>query len=92
MITACKKEYTPSEGYKIEQAINADAANRVAKIAALGKIAQTTMGNYMLEMCWSADNQFAALQLNQFKQLSYEPVTPVCIFEGKDADTVINAF
>lgn len=90
-IIAIRKEYTPSDGSKIERALTANASDRVSQLAALEKMNQTTLGNYMLEMYQSEDGQFAALQLSQFKQLSYEPVTPVCVFEGKDATVVINA-
>lgn len=90
-IIALRKEYTPSDGSKIEHALNANASERVAQLAALEKMNLTALGNYMLEMYQSEDCQFAALQLSQFKQLSYEPVTPICIFEGNDAATVISA-
>lgn len=92
LITACRKEYTPSDGYKIEQAMNSESSVRVKQMAALGKKPVTTLGNYMLEMYQSADCQFAAVQLYQFKQLSYEPVTPVYTFEGEDARTIVNTF
>lgn len=92
LITAYRKEYTPSDGYKIEQAMNSDPSVRLKQMATLGKMPTTALGNYMLEMYQSADCQFAAVQLYQFKQLSYEPVTPVYTFEGEDASTVANAF
>ena len=35
----------------------------------------TVNGNYLAELCCSRDGAFAAVQLRQFSQLSYEPVT-----------------
>ncbi|MBR4925486.1 MAG: hypothetical protein IKZ61_07015 [Prevotella sp.] len=45
-------------------------------------------GNYMAEACFSRDGAFVAVQLFQFVQLSYEPVTDVIIFEGEEAPAI----
>ena len=42
-------------------------------------------GNYLLEVCLSRDKAFLALQLLQYMQLGYEPVTDVLIYEGEEA-------
>lgn len=42
-------------------------------------------GNFLVEVCYSDDDSFLAIQLFQFSRLSYEPVTDVLIFEEDDA-------
>ena len=91
-VKAQKKEYSPTDGVKLENALNCKSPKeRAAHIAALDAMNEVNLGNYLLEMCYSDDRQFCALQLNQFKQLRYEPVTPVCTFEGEEARTVVEA-
>ncbi len=49
-------------------------------------------GNYMAELLISRDRNFLAIQLLQFINMSYEPVTDVLIYEGDDAHTVAKMF
>ena len=49
-------------------------------------------GNYMVEMCTTDDGTFMALQILQFQQLRYEPVTSVLMFEGEQAQIVKQIF
>lgn len=44
----------------------------------------------MLELCRSRDGSFAAIQLLQFKQMIYEPVTVLFILDGIEAEAVAN--
>lgn len=48
----------------------------------------TVNGNYLAELCCSRDGAFAAVQLRQFSQLSYEPVTDVRCYEGDAAQAM----
>jgi hypothetical protein len=87
-----KKEFSPNDGLKFEHALNCnDPKERAANIAALDSMSEVNLGNYLLEMCFSADHQFCVLQLHQFQQLRYEPVSPVCFFEGDEAQQVIES-
>lgn len=52
----------------------------------------TENGNYMLEICRSKDNAFAALQLFHYEALGYQSVTRVLFFEGQDAQAVLRLF
>lgn len=89
LITGSRREYTAEAGSKIERALKASADKQAAQLAAICKLPTTTLGNYLLEECHSADNEFAALQLYQYSQMRYQPVSDVCIFEGDDAKTVV---
>lgn len=46
------------------------------------------IGNVVLDALVSTDRQFAALQLTQFGDYKYRPVTDVAFFEGDSALTV----
>lgn len=90
-LLAAKKEYTAEDGARIERAMKASADKRAQQLAAIGQLQPATLGNYLLEACRSADGSFAAMQLFQYSQMSYQPVTDVCCFEGDEAKTVANS-
>lgn len=88
-LTALHKEFTPSDGAKIEKALGCnDPQDRASQLTVISQMKPAALGNYMLEACMSADHQFAAVMLYQFKQLSYEPVSSLCVFEGETAEAV----
>lgn len=88
-LSASKTEYAQEAGRKMERALTATPDKCAEQFAAIGKQPTTTLGNYLLEECHSADGNFAALQLYQYSQMSYQPVTKICFFEGSDAQAVI---
>lgn len=88
-LKASKTEYTQEVGSKMTRALSATPDKCAEQFAALGKQPSTTLGNYLLEECHSADGNFAALQLFQYSHMNYQPVTGVCFFEGNDAQAVI---
>ena len=84
-------EYSPETGDKLKRIIESPK-DQLDKAIGLFRPQPTVNGNYMLEKLTSQDGQFVALQLLQFHQLSYEPVTEVLIFEDKDAEVVNKLF
>lgn len=88
-VKAVSLQYSQEEGARLERALCGDRAVRAAAVAKLGRLNEAAIGNYLLEACFSADRQFAALQLFQYQQLQYQPVTEVCVFEGDEASTVV---
>ena len=87
-LTATRREYSPTDGQILEQALNAPSDKALAHLGCLKQLAQAAIGNYMLETVSSADKQFMAMRLYQYQQLAYRPVSPLCIFEGHDAEAV----
>ena len=77
---------------QIERLLHILTSQRDVMLQSLIKFsAQPTVnGNYMLELCRSRDGSFAAIQLLQFKQMIYEPVTALFILDGIEAETVAN--
>ena len=84
-------EYSPETGDKLKRIIESPK-DQLDKAVGLFRPQTTVNGNYMLEKLTSQDGQFVALQLLQFHQLSYEPVTGELVFEGKDAEVVNKLF
>lgn len=86
-LTGTQHKYSPTDGRAIEQALNSPTGDVVANLNRLGHLKQDGIGNYMLEAVSSADKQFMAVRLYQYQKLIYHPVSPLCIFEGHDAET-----
>lgn len=84
-------EYTPDEGARLKHILDTPSAQLAN---AIGSFHPQTVpnGNYMLECCASRDGQFVALQLLQYQQMNYEPVTDMLVFEGDDARTISRLF
>lgn len=90
-VAAKKRELDAEKGGLLEKAINSPAAKRVEALVAFGHVPDTTLGNYLLEVCHSSDSQYLSLRLYRFIQMRYEPVSEICTFDGADAQKVIQA-
>ena len=49
------------------------------------------MGNARLDICVSKDRQFIALQLFNYYDLMFHPITDPKIIEGQDAELIAKA-
>lgn len=88
-LKAFKHEYNPENGKAMEKAINAAEDKRADLLASL-QVSEAAMGNYQLEGVRTDDSQFVALRLYQYQNLRYQPVSPLCVFEGDEAAKVAN--
>lgn len=91
-ITAVKHEFKLEQGSDIEHALNTTKGNPAALLAELGYMEPAAIGNYLLEACYSADRNFVAMQMFQYAQLRYQPVTDVHVFEGEEAKLAAKIF
>lgn len=89
-IIAKRIEYSQEDGGKLERALNGDAESHLHLFSNIGKLKEAHLGNFLLEICYSADHEFVAMRLFRFSQMIYQPATEVCIFEGGDATKVID--
>lgn len=80
-------EFSPADG---EQLLRILASKDMAQAMSGFHPAPTVNGNYMLEVCYSADGTFLALMLLQYRQMVYEPVTDVRFYEGTDAQAILD--
>lgn len=87
-ISSCVYEYSAQEEDKLKHllpltgAALADAARNVKTLKS------HDIGNLRLEVCVSADHQFAAMQLFRYSNIVATPVTSLSVYEQADAATV----
>ena len=91
VINARTIEYTPQDGDRIRRILES-SVNELAKAIGDFRPKEVPNGNYMLEVVRSRDGQFAALLLQQFTRMSYEPVTKTLFFEGEAAKVISQLF
>lgn len=91
VIDASTLEYSPADGERLKRLLDQPADKLPASIGDF-RPAPIVNGNYMAQLCTSRDGAFLAVQMLQFVNLSYVPVTGVLIFEGDAARTVKQLF
>lgn len=91
VIDAKSLDFSPEDGARLKRLLTMRHENVAA---AIGDFSPKTVenGNYLAEVCASHDGEFLSIQLFQFLQLNYEPVTEVLIFEGQDAEALAHLF
>lgn len=87
-IRVIQNEYDATNGKALQQLIQSTANDLVEK-AAKSDIKKASIGNVRLDACISADNQFAAIQLLHFIDLTYTPIMDMKVFEGEQAEALI---
>ena len=91
-VHAQQLEYTPTDGSKIERLITLSGTQLMEQVKKMEQLNTVPNGNYRLDLCFSGDHQFAALQLFQFKDFSYQSVSDGTIYEGHDAVAILKPF
>ena len=82
-ISSSVYEYSAQEEDKLKHLLPlADAARNVKTLKS------HDIGNLRLEVCLSADHQFAAMQLFRYSNFVATPVTSLSVYEQADAATV----
>lgn len=84
--------FSPEEGPKVKTIIGLKDAELAARVEKTEKVEQDGIGHYHLDLCYSDDHEFAAMQLLQFSDFSYEPTTEPVIYEGEDAKNILKLF
>lgn len=81
--------YSPEEGPKVKTIIGLKGSELAARVEKTEKIEQDGIGHYHLDLCYSDDHEFAAMQMLQFSDFNYGPVTEPVILEGADAKNIL---
>ena len=82
-----KINYNPEAISHLERVIESEGKGLAAAVKAC-RVQKLEIGNIELDACISADKQFLALQLLQFMDYTYQPITKVAIYEGEEAQFV----
>lgn len=80
-------EYDTNNGKALQQIILADSEH-INDIITKSNITKASIGNVRLDACISDDNQFVAVQLLHFVDLTYTPITEMKVFEGEIAAAI----
>lgn len=91
VIDARTMELSPSDGNTLLHILQSPA-EQMAKLVSGFHPKSVPNGNYMAELCISRDGQFVAIQLLQYHNMNYEPVTDVLVYEGETAGIVRQMF
>ena len=82
-----KYNYNPEAAAHLERVIESDGKGLAAAVKAC-RVTKQEIGNIELDACVSTDKQFVALQLLQFSDYTYHPITRVAFYEGEEAQLV----
>lgn len=90
-LTAYIYEYSHDNGEKLKSILESPR-EKLSNMIGDFHPKKIVNGNFMVEVCASHDGEFIAVLINQFVQMSYEPVSDVLIFEGQEAQAVKRLF
>lgn len=90
-LEATTVELSHDDGERLRHILGQPAKELIKAIADF-RPKPTVNGNYITEIVCSQDGAFLAIQLLQFIQLNYEPVTDVSVFEGDEAKALQQLF
>ncbi len=82
-----KFNYNPEAVSHLQRVIESNGKGLAAAVKAC-RVTQQAIGNIELDACISTDKQFVALQLLQFGDYRYHPISSVATFEGEEAALV----
>ena len=83
-----KNNYNPESLPQLQRIIEAGSAKEVVAAVRACNVNKLEIGNIELDACVSADRQFVALQLLQFGDYAYRPISQPAFFEGELAQQV----
>ena len=90
-VRAYRYNYTPESATHLERIIESDSKGLAAAVKSC-RATRVEIGNIELDACVSADKQFVALQLMQFSDYTYHPISKVAFYEGEEAQFVSSIF
>lgn len=82
-------EFSPTEGQKVQAIVEASLESLDATIQREGRPKTSDNGNYRLNLCYSQDREFAALQLQQFSGFEFHNVGGIRFVEGDEAHKLL---
>lgn len=85
-------EYDLANGQKVKHLVEVAPEKVESIIQKEGEPKTTDNGNIRLSLCFSKDHRFAALQLSQFTNFEYHPISDIVIVEGEKAEMELRPF
>lgn len=82
-----KYNYNPEALSHLQRVVESNGKSLAAAIKAC-RAKKLDIGNIELDICIASDKQFVALQLLQFMDYTYQPISKVAFHEGEEAELV----
>ena len=89
-IKVAQKNYDPSDGEALKRMISLGADGMKKGLKSRGMPSPVGIGNMQLNICYTPDFRFLAMQMEQFVDYLYRPATDVLIVEGDDAQAILS--
>lgn len=86
-----QKNYNPGNGDTIKRMLNLGIDGLKKGIKGKGLPEPIAIGNMQLNICYTQDFNFLAMQMEQFVDYLYKPTTDIVIAEGDDAQQILTA-
>ena len=90
-IKVVQKNYTPDAGDSIKHMLNLGIEGLKKGLKGKGLPEPIAIGNMQLNICYTEDLQFLAMQMEQFVDYLYKPTTDLVFAEGEDAQQILTA-
>lgn len=91
-VKAYQREYASSDGQLLQRIFNASDDQLETLVEKARGVVKSAIGSTRVDMCISADRQFAAFQMFKFLNLSYQRDGNVRIYEGYTANLIADLF
>lgn len=90
-IKVVQKNYNPGNGDSIKRMLNLGVDGLKKGLKNKGLPEPIGIGNMQLNICYTQDFNFLAMQMEQFVDYMYKPTTDIVIAEGEDAQQILTA-
>lgn len=91
-IKVVQKTYNPGkDGDSIKRMLSLGVEGLKKGLKGQGLSEPIAIGNMQLNICFSEDMQFLAMQMEQFMDYMMQPTTELVVTEGEDAQQILTA-
>lgn len=90
-IKVVQKCYNPGDGDTIKHMLSLGIEGLKKGFRDKGMPDPIAIGNMQLNICYTEDFQFLAMQMEQFVDYMYKPTTDLVVAEGEDAQQILTA-
>lgn len=91
IIKVVQKIYNPGDGDAIKRMLNLGVEGLKKGLKDKGLPHPIDIGNMHLNICYTGDFQFVAMQMETFADFIYKPMTDLVVAEGEDARQILSA-
>ncbi len=90
-IHVIQKIYNPGDGDAIKGMLSLGTEGLKKGLKDKGLPEAGNIGNWQLNICYTEDFQFVAMQMEKFVDFFYKPMTDLVVAEGEDARQILTS-